>query len=52
MQPQTRAEATKYEETSLHADVMAFLAALNARNDPRFSMSIFGIWSSRLGRLL
>lgn len=42
MQPQTRAEATSYAETSLHADVMAFLAALDARKDPRFHLSSFG----------
>ena len=35
--PLTRAEATAYRETSLHADVMAFLAALSARSDPRLS---------------
>ena len=28
---QTRAELTSYQETSLHADVMSFLAALAAR---------------------
>ncbi|MEO8705365.1 MAG: M14 family metallopeptidase [Kofleriaceae bacterium] len=38
----TRAEASSYQETSLHADVMAFLAALAARNDPRFHLSSFG----------
>jgi hypothetical protein len=40
--PQTRAEATSYRETSLHADVMAFLADLAARNDPRFHLRSFG----------
>jgi hypothetical protein len=40
--PTTRAEATSYAETSLHADVMAFLAALSARNDPRLSITSFG----------
>ena len=42
MHPQTRAERTSYEETSLHADVMAFLAALAKRNDPRFHLTSFG----------
>lgn len=39
---QTRAEATSYRETSLHADVMTFVAGLNARNDPRFFLGTFG----------
>ena len=43
MQPQTRAEATSYAETSLHADVMTFLAALDARRDPRFHLTSFGV---------
>src|SRR6186713_1929764 len=42
MHPVTRAEATSYRETSLHADVMAFLAALDERRDPRFHLSTFG----------
>jgi hypothetical protein len=42
MQPQTRAERTAYQETSLHADVMTYLAALESRGDPRFSLSSFG----------
>lgn len=42
MPPQTRAEATAYQETSLHADVMAFIAALAARRDPRLTVSSFG----------
>ena len=42
MPPVTRAEATSYKETSLHADVMAFLGALVARADPRFHLSSFG----------
>ena len=42
MPPVTRAEATSYQETSLHADVMGFLAALAARNDPRFHLTSFG----------
>ena len=43
MPPVTRAEATSYQETSLHADVMGFLAALAARNDPRFHLTTFGV---------
>ena len=39
---QTRAEATSYQETSLHAHVMEFLDALRKRNDPRFHLSSFG----------
>lgn len=42
MNPLTRAEATRYAETSRHADVMAFLAALAERGDPRFHLSSFG----------
>lgn len=42
MPPETRAEATSYQETSLHADVMAFLAQLASRNDPRFHLTSFG----------
>ncbi len=42
MEPRTRAEATGYEETSRHADVMAFLAALAARNDPRLWIGSMG----------
>ncbi|MGE5182510.1 MAG: M14 family metallopeptidase [Acidobacteriota bacterium] len=42
MSPQTRAEATSYRETSLHAHVMAFLAQLAARGDRRFALSSFG----------
>ncbi len=48
--PLTRAEATRYEETSLHADVMAFVAALAARNDPRLFVTDFG--ESPQGRAL
>jgi hypothetical protein len=40
--PLTRSEATRYEETSRHADVMAFVAALASRNDPRLWVSSFG----------
>src|SRR6187549_2908701 len=50
MQPQTRAEATSYAETSLHADVMAFLAALQTRGDRRLHVTSFG--SSPGGREL
>lgn len=39
---QTRAEATGYRETSLHADVMAFITALQARADPRLHVTSFG----------
>lgn len=41
-QPLTRAERTRYEETSLHADVLAFIDALGARRDPRLSIGDFG----------
>src|SRR5215831_7396533 len=37
--PLTRAEATGWRETSLHADVLAFLAALD---DPRVKVTRFG----------
>jgi hypothetical protein len=50
MQLQTRAEATGYRETSLHADVMRFISALSARGDKRFVVSSFG--SSPGGREL
>ena len=39
---QTRAEATAYRETSLHADVMRFLAELADRGDPRLHLASFG----------
>ena len=39
----TRAEASHYTETSLHADVMAFYAALAGRNDPRLHVTSFGV---------
>lgn len=42
MQPVTRAEATWYRETSRHADVMAFVAALDARGDRRLRVTSFG----------
>lgn len=38
----TRAEATAYEFTSLHADVMAFIAGLSALKDPRLHVTSFG----------
>ena len=38
----TRAEATSYQETSLHADVMAFLGQLEALGDRRFHRTSFG----------
>jgi hypothetical protein len=38
----TRAEATGYRETSLHADVMRFIAGLAARSDPRLHVTDFG----------
>ncbi|HEY4055926.1 MAG TPA: M14 family metallopeptidase [Kofleriaceae bacterium] len=42
MSPQTHAEKTNYQETSLHAHVMEFLAALKARGDSRFHVTSFG----------
>lgn len=38
----TRAEATRYRETSLHADVMRFVAGLDALGDPRLHVTDFG----------
>ncbi|MDI1429156.1 M14 family metallopeptidase [Polyangium sorediatum] len=38
----TRAESTSFRETSLHADVMRFVRALEARNDPRLHVTTFG----------
>jgi Zinc carboxypeptidase len=38
----TRAESSRWEETSRHADVLAFLAALEERRDPRFHRGSFG----------
>ncbi|HEU4729556.1 MAG TPA: M14 family metallopeptidase [Kofleriaceae bacterium] len=38
----TRAEATSYQETSLHAHVMEFLAGLAGRDDRRLHISSFG----------
>ncbi len=42
MEPVTKAESTSYRETSMHADVVAFLGALAARGDQRFQRSSFG----------
>jgi Zinc carboxypeptidase len=39
----TRAEATSYRETSLHADVMQFIRSLANRNDPRLQVQTFGV---------
>lgn len=39
---QTRAEATGFRETSLHADVMRFVAGLAGREDPRLHVTNFG----------
>ena len=39
----TRAEASRYEFTSLHADVMQFIAGLSALKDPRLHVSTFGV---------
>src|SRR5688572_2908249 len=38
----TRAEATGFAETSLHADVMRFVRALADRGDPRLHVTSFG----------
>ncbi len=46
----TRAESSGYRETSLHADVMAFVAGLSALGDPRLHVTSFG--SSPQGRAL
>ena len=46
----TRAEATRYEETSRHADVMTFIAGLEALGDPRLHVTEFGV--SPQGRAL
>jgi hypothetical protein len=39
----TRAEATRFEETSRHADVMAFIAGLEAKGDKRLHVAAFGM---------
>ncbi len=38
----TRAESSSFRETSLHADVMRFVRALDARRDPRLHVTTFG----------
>ncbi len=43
MPPTTRAESTNYSETSRHADVMAFIAALSAQNDRRLHVTSIGV---------
>lgn len=48
--PLTRAESSAYEATSSHADVMDFIAALQARQDPRLWVGDFG--HSPEGRVL
>jgi murein tripeptide amidase MpaA len=40
--PLTRAEATNYQETSHHADVMRFVAELIALGDARLTVTSFG----------
>src|SRR5688500_1454904 len=50
MHPRTRAEQSGYHETSLHADVMSFLAAIDSGRDRRFSLGSFG--ASPAGREL
>ena len=42
MHPLTRAESSRYEFTSLHADVMTFLSALADKRDPRLHVTSFG----------
>ena len=46
----TRAESSGFRETSLHADVMAFVEALSDRRDPRLHVTSFGV--SPQGRCL
>ena len=46
----TRAEATHYLETSRHADVLRFIAELEALSDPRLTVTLFG--ASPEGRAL
>lgn len=41
--PLTRAERSGYTETSRHDDVLAFIDALAARNDPRLHVTDFGV---------
>ncbi len=39
----TRAESSGFRETSLHADVLAFVEALSARGDSRLHTTTFGV---------
>jgi hypothetical protein len=39
----TRAEASGFRETSLHADVMRFVRGLESRGDPRLHVETFGV---------
>lgn len=48
--PLTRAERTRYAETSLHADVLEFIEALRGKNDARLWIGDFG--HTPEGRLL
>jgi hypothetical protein len=48
--PLTRAERSGYSETSLHADVIAFIDELNDLGDPRLHVGEFG--STPVGRSL
>lgn len=48
--PLTRAERSGYTETSLHADVLAFIDELKAQGDPRLWVGDFG--TTPQGRLL
>ena len=41
--PLTRAESSGWQETSRHADVLAFIAALEERGDPRLYRTSFGV---------
>jgi hypothetical protein len=41
--PLTIAESSGWQETSRHADVLAFLAALEERRDPRLHRTSFGV---------
>lgn len=50
MSPLTRAEASDWRETSLHADVLSFLDQLSERRDPRLHRTDFG--TSHEGRVL
>lgn len=50
LKPLTRAESSRYTQTSRHAEVMEFIAALAARNDPRLHIGGFG--TSPEGRAL